>query len=234
MDLHTILEIYSLIAEGSGDLFSRKQCRSLRKFAFDSMFSGIGFTKVAFDTRRIDQETEFIPRRGLQNYNRSESFLSEGIINKVKNLGKLRDAVGELKEVFGKEPEWQDSHARVLLSTLDKGLRTDQLDGDFSDAQPSMGSLDYIEELLHMRYRLTPDDLNKMGASELKKVILAKDDELTKKNIRSSLEISKKDIGKEGYDSLLEKLFGGVKATEDGKTVERTVTITIRDSIIDK
>lgn len=234
MKLNTVLDLYSLISRGTADVPSRKMCMLLRKKGFESYINGSGFKKMAFDTRRIDQETEYNPRRGLQNYNRSESFISEGIANKIKNLNKLKTIVADLKSMYGKEPEWQDSNARVLLSTLDKGLRSEQLDGDYTEAQPAMGSLDYIEELLHMRYRLTPDDLQKMGAGDLKRVILSKDEELTRKDIDSAVEIKKADIGKESYDSLLEKLFGGVKATADNKSVERTVTITIKDTFIDE
>ena len=82
-------EIYSLISRGSQEMEARKQSRLLRKVALESVSSGQGFTKLAFDTRRIDQETEYNPRRGLQNYNRSEAFLSEGTAQRVKNFVKL-------------------------------------------------------------------------------------------------------------------------------------------------
>jgi hypothetical protein len=234
MQPENFYELFELISAGISEIPARKKAMALRKEGLKSFTASSGFTKMAFDTRRIDQETEFNPRRGLQNYNRSESFLSEAMGDKIKNFSKLRDVLQDMKEQFGKEHEWQDSNARVLLSTLDAGLRTIQKDGDYAVNQPAQGSFDYIEELLHMRYRLTFDDLSKKTASELKKVILSKDEELTRKNVNKALEITKSDVANQTYDTLMDKLFGGVRASADGEAVERTVTITIRDSVIKK
>jgi len=195
----------------------------------ESVSSGRGFTKLAFDTRRVDQETEYNPRRGLQNYNRSEQFISEGLAQRVKNFAKLRDALNELREVYGKENEWQDSNTRVLLTAVDKGLRTGIDDYDFAQNQPGVGSFDYLEELLNVRYRLTHDEMTRLAKSDLKKVILAKDEELTRKDVKQALEITKNDVATKGYDSLIEKLLEGCKASAENPDVERTITITIRD-----
>lgn len=234
MKLDDISELYNLISRGTENLPSRKQSIVLRKAGMDSYLSGNGFTKVAFDTRRIDQETEYNPRRGLQNYNRSEAFLSEAVGQKLKNFAKLRNVLEGLRSEFGREHEWQDSNARVLLSTLDKGLRTGIDDGDYAVSQPAQGSLDYIEELLHVRYRLSFDDLTKLAESDLKRVILSKDEELTRKDVNNALEITKSDVASQSYDTLMEKLFGGVRATKDNPEVERTVTITIKDKFVEK
>jgi hypothetical protein len=232
MNPETFYELYQLISDGTSEIPSRKQAMQLRKVGLEAHSSGQGFTKMAFDTRRIDQETEYNPRRGLQNYSRSEAFLSEALGTKIKNFAKLRNVLEDLKKKFGKEHEWQDSNARVLLSTLDKGLRTIEKDGDFSEGQPAQGSLDYIEELLHVRYRLTFDDLVRMGSNDLKKVILSKDEELIRKDVNKALEITKADVGSQTYDTLMEKLFGGVRATQENPEVERTVTITIKDKFV--
>lgn len=229
MKLLDFSDLYDLISRGSENIASRRQSRLLRKVAINSLLSGQGFTKMAFDTRRIDQETEYNPRRGLQNYQRSDAFISEGLGQKIKNFAKLRDALNELKTIYGREREWQDSNARVLLNTLNSGLRTEAQDEDFATSQPGIGSFDYIEELLHVRYRLGFDDLTKMGSSELKKVILSKDEDLTRKDVRQSLEITKQDVSKQGYDTLLDKLFSGARADENHPDIERTITITIRD-----
>ncbi len=229
MSLLEFYDLYNLISRGSEKVASRKQSRLLRKVAFNSLESGDGFTKVAFDTRRIDQETEYNPRRGLQNYNRSEAFLSEALSQKIKNFAKLRDVLNGLKAVYGKEHEWQDSNARILLSTIDSGLRTIAQDEDFTTNQPGTGSFDYIEELLHVRYRLAHDDLNKMAAADLKKVILSKDEDLIRKDVKQALEITKQDVAKQGYDTLMEKLFDGCRASAENPDIERTITITIRD-----
>ena len=231
MKLENFYELFDLISAGTSEIPARKQSMQLRKAGLEAHISGQGFNKVAFDTRRLNQETDYNPRRGLQNYNRSEEFLSEVLGEKIKNFAKLRNILEDMKSQYGKEHEWQDSNARVLLSTLDAGLRTMQKDGDYAINQPAQGSLNYIEELLHMRYRLTFDDLTKMGTNDLKKVILSKDEELTRKDVNKSLEITKSDIAKQGYDTLMEKLFN-VQATSENPNIERTVTITIKDSII--
>ena len=225
-----VTELYNLISRGSQDVISRKQSRQLRKVALETTVAGQGFTKMAFDTRRIDQETDYNPRRGLQNYNRSESFLSEGLAQRVKNFAKLRNSLNALKNVYGREHEWQDSNARILLTAVDKGMRTGIDDGDFAaQNQPGVGSFDYLEELLNVRYRLSHDDLTRMSETDLTKVILAKDADLTNKDVKQALEITKSDVSTKGYDSLIEKLFDGCKASADNPDVERTITITIRD-----
>jgi hypothetical protein len=229
MSLLEITELYNLISRGSQNVGSRKQSRQLRKVALTTISSGQGFTKMAFDTRRIDQETEYNPRRGLQNYNRSEAFLSEALSHKVKSFAKLRKVLNELKDVYGKEHEWQDSNARVLLTTIDSGLRTIAQDENFSVNQPGTGSFDYIEELLNVRYRLTVDSLSSMGEAQLKNVIMSKDEELIRKDVKKSLEITKGDVAKQGYDTLMEKLFDGCRASAENPDIERTITITIRD-----
>lgn len=229
-DLLEVTELYNLISRGSANHGSRKQSRLLRKTALESVSSGRGFTKLAFDTRRVDQETEYNPRRGLQNYNRSEEFLSEGTAQRVKNFAKLRNVLVGLKNAYGKEHEWQDSNARVLLTAVDKGLRSGIEDGDFAlQNQPGVGSFDYLEELMAMRYRLTYDDMVKMSEKDLSRVILSKDEELTRKDVKQALEITKGDVANKGYDSLIEKLLEGCKASAENPDVERTITITIRD-----
>jgi hypothetical protein len=232
MKIETVLEIYDLVSNGISEIPLRKRAFSVRKKALNNAISK-SLIKNAFDTRRIDQESDFNPRRGLQNYNRSEQFVSEALGQKIKSFAKLKDVLTDLKDQYGKEHEWQDSNARVLLSTLNKGLRTGIDDGDFSDSQPSMASIDYIEELLQVRYRLGFEDLNKLGSSELKKIILAKDEELIHKDVHDALHISKNDVATQTYDTLLDKLFGGVKASKDHPEVERTITITIKDKFVE-
>jgi hypothetical protein len=233
MSFSTFYELYRLISEGTCEISSRKQAMQLRKSAL-SQPTGLGFEKVAFDTRRIDQETEYNPRRGLQNYNRSEAFLSEAMGEKIKCFAKLYHVLQDMNKKFGKEHEWQDSNARVLLSTLNSGLRINQQDGDFSENQPTQGSLYYIEQLLQMRYRLNCDDIEKMGAKDLEKVILSKDEELINKDVDRSLQITKSDVAKYGYDTLMEKLFSVSAPSEGQPVVERSITIVIRDSFPNK
>jgi hypothetical protein len=232
MKLETIFELYQLISRGTENIPSRRQAIKLRKAGIESSLLDNGFTKLAFDTRRINQETEYNPRRGLQHYSRSEAFISDALEQKLLNFAKLRKVLDDLRVEYGKESGWQDSNARILLSTLNNGLRIGQQDGDYSTSQPAQGSLDYIEELLQVRYRLGIDSLNSLGSADLKRVILSKDEELTRKGVGESLMITKNDVASQTYDTLMEKLFGNVRASADNPEIERTVTITIKDRFV--
>jgi hypothetical protein len=257
MKLDTILELYDLISRGTQNVQSRKQTFELRKLILTAITSEDGFKKLAFDTRRIDQEVEYIPRRGLQNYHRSEKFVSDAMANKVSAFSKLAKMLNQLKLEYGKEPEWQDSYTRVLASAVSRGLRTEELDGDFSDSQPSMASMGYLEELMYVRYRLTPDNLMSMSEQEMRTVILSKDEVLVRKGMVSpSANITPQDVSKYSYDGMVDKMLAtmaqvmttykppqpddnlttklfDVKATPDSPEIERTVTITIKDKIVD-
>jgi len=263
MKLLEATDLYNLISRGSENVAARNEARELRKIALES---ASGLKKVAFDTRRIDQETEYNPRRGLQYYNRSEPFISEAMGQKIANFSKLRGVLNSIKEVYGKGPEWQDSNARVLLATLDKGLRVGIDDGDFTENQRGVGGLDYIDQLMYVRYRLSSDDLNNMSEDDLMRSVLSKDEELTRKygvdidtvgskdvaentnnvpkktdviyqpikklNDNAPKEITKSDVANYSYDGLVDKLFGNVKASTENNSVERTISITIKDSIV--
>jgi len=255
MKIDEILELYQLISLGNENIDSRKRSMALRKKGLKLSSSMV---KIAFDTRRINQETEFMPRHNLRNYQRSEPFISEDLAEKLINFAKLKNILEDLKNQYGRLPEWQDSNCRVLLSTLNNGLRSIQQDGDYTSCQPAMGSLDYIEEILQMRYRLSFDDLTKLSEVDLKKSLLSKDENLLHKNVNDML-ITKSDVSNQSYNSLmekmfsnikesvdikldkmqvpdllLEKLFGNVKASSENPEVERVVTITIKDSVKDK
>lgn len=215
MRLEDILEVYSLISRGTENIPARKQAQAARKTVLDAIEHGTPITKVAFDTRRVDQESTYIPRRGLQNYHRSEQFVSEAIFQKVQAFDRLNKVLDQLKLEMGKEPEWHDSYTRVLSSAVQKGLRTEQLDGDFSDAQPSMASLAYLEELLYVRYRLTPDNLLSMSEDQLRKAILQKDELLLRKDSGVQMsakqpEITPTDVSKFSYEQMMEKMMFSV------------------------
>jgi len=231
MNLQDKIDLYFLISEGSKNISLRTESMEIREKFIKKASNG--FVKTAFDTRRIDQESEFLPRKALRNYHRSEQFISEGMSNKIEAFVKLSKVLEGLKNDFGKEPEWQDSYARILISSVNKGLRTEQKDGDFSEVQPSVASLDYLEELMHVRYRLTIDDLMKMGEADIKKTILSKDEHLIYKNLMGN-EIIKQNNIQPVYNDLLEKLFGGIKASKENPEIVRTVTITIKESLPDK
>lgn len=263
MKLDELIDLYDLISRATQNISSRNSSMELRKAGLNSIISGgNGFTKMAFDTRRVDQETEYIPRRVLQNYQRSEAFVTEALFTKITGFNKLSKVLDQLKLDFGKDPEWQESYTRVLSSAVHKGLRTDQADGDFSDNQPSMASLDYLQELLYVRYRLTPENLLSMSDEKLREALLQKDELLLRKNsnmdyISPRTEISPSDVTKFSYEQMMEKMLStiaqvissykppsqedtltsklfDIKATTNNPEVERTVTITIKDKVIDK
>ena len=190
--------------------------------------------KTAFDTRHIKQN-DYNPRRGLRYYHRSQTYLPEEMAHNINGLSKLRLAVQKIEEQHGQRPEWQDSYARVLLSTLNNGLRTATGDANFADHQPGIGSLGYIRQMLHVRYRLSPELLTTLSEQELRKIVLGKDEGLLDKiepNNSNEKSIARHQAAEQGYDRLVEKLFGGVRASEEHSDIERSVTIVIRERFI--
>lgn len=241
MKIDAIFDIFMLISESSKNLLSRQGTFELRKKAFAATK---GINKFAFDTRRIDQETTYNPRRGLQNYHRSEPFVSDQIKKKIAAFSHLAKVLNSIKEEFGRDQYWQDSYARVLQAAVQKGLRTKEADGDFSDAQPSMASLDYLDELMFVRYRLTSEGILNASESELRKTVLAKDDLLISdgnqslnNNVYDHImdkmfnSMATMATQMKSSDDLATKLFGDVKASKDNPEVERTVTIHIKDKV---
>lgn len=198
-----------------------------------------GIIKNAFDTRRINSEEQINPRRNLQNYQRSEPFISEDISNRVKNLFKVKNAADQIKGQFIGDPDWLDSNSRILCNAIDNTLRIEQKDYDFFKPQ-----FDYLNELLYLRYRLASEDIERLKEEEIKDVLLKRDEKLMYKSIYANYSL-KDPISKVGdqsmlivkqpsyvqEDSLMEKLFGNVRATSDNPSIKRTVSITIDDQI---
>lgn len=192
--------------------------------------------KVAFDTRRINSEVDFIPRRNLQNYHRSEAFLDKSASEKIKNFFKLKTAVDSIKDDFLGDPDWHDSYCRILSAALDRTLRVEQKDMDFFKPQ-----LDYLEELLYLRYRLRPEDIQRLSEKEIRNLVIDRDEKLLHKTIYSNYNLggiaknsNQQTAFVKGPDPLIEKLFGDVKASKENKEVQRSVTITINDKIVDE
>lgn len=246
MDVNDVFDIFELTHSNNQNIPYVKYASKMRKKAFNNLFEKKSIVKLAFDTRRIDQETTYNPRRGLQSYHRSEPFVSDQMLNKISAFSKLSEILNELKLQYEKSPEWQDSYVRILCQAIDKGLRTIEADGDYSESQPSMASLSYLEELLHVRYRLTTDNLFKMANSELKNIILSKDESLTRGKISGAIIPS--DVTKYSHEEMMMKMFASmaqimmqsksesdfsklfdVKATVDNPNIERTITINIKD-----
>jgi len=202
--------------------------------------------KVAFDSRRVDQDAYFNPRRNLQYYHRSEPFVSKEASEQIRTFFKLKTAADSIRDQYVGHPAWLDSYSRVLCASLDRTLRLEQKDGDYGKPQ-----LDYLQELLDVRYRLKPEDIEKMSHEELRQAIIKKDENLMQDQNFQSHYISKTNTlqppmqnvaapfninlpKQEQQDSLMEKLFGNVKATKDNKFVKRNISITIEDQILDE
>ncbi len=196
--------------------------------------------KVAFDTRRINQEKERNPRGNLQHWQRSAPFVENKDQERLDKFAKVFNAVKGLKEQLEGQPEWFDSFTRLLYDTLHRTLRTKQ--GNVEVFPPQ---LSYVEQLLFNRYRLSMDDLQALSKYELQEKILTKDDSLMKRatTLREtgkaptkldsfSEEITKKDgddVNEGMVKGIIENLFSKIEKKESSKTVERTITITIRD-----
>ena len=163
----------------NGD-FLKQKIEIFCKLATETTSSDM--VKVAFDTRRIDKNA-YNPRRGLQNYIRSDKFIPDELSNKIKCLSKLKNVLDDIKKVHISSYEWQDSNARILLSSIDNGLRTIVKDGDISESQPALGGINYLEELLFVRYRLGFDNLSQLSENDIKQIILSKDENLSSSGI---------------------------------------------------
>jgi hypothetical protein len=223
----TILSIHSRI-EARADL------RAFRAQILASLIPA-QIEKRAFDSRRTNQYTDYNPRRSVQYYHRSDAFITKPLAETIKTFFKLKTAADSIKEDFTGDPDWFDSYARILCASLDRTLRVDQQDGDFF--QPQM---DYVKELLYLRYRLREEDVEKLGEKDLRNIILDRDEKLLHKQIYAAY--NNGGLMKKGnpapdmiktQDTLMEKLFGEVKATAENKEVSRSVTITINDKIVD-
>lgn len=228
MDNCENLEILNLIIDGLESINSRKQFKELR-----ANYSNNGFIKQSFDSRRVSNDQIF-PRKALKNFSRSEPFISKAASKKINNLMFLNSVIDDIKKEYGSLPEWDDSNCRVLQNHLNVALRTNIKDGDFSENQKGLGDLNYLEELLYLRYRLDINGLKKYFKDDLKKILLSKDEEMLNKDILSenNVEIKKHDIVNKPYDQLINTLFDGVKASVENKKVKRKITIEVEDEIV--
>jgi hypothetical protein len=214
--------------------------------------------KVAFDTRRINQETTRNPRSNLQYWHRSQPFIDDEAQGKINVFAKLAFTLKDLEDEFGTRPDWHNSYARVLNDAVQRILRIKQADQDIDPSQ-----LSYLEQLLNTRYRLTMEDIETMSHSNLKNSILSKDESLLKRgliydspkkeaattasiehkfiellmaqaqaNIQANLIKTNTPVAS-SQETALASLFGGGVRREGERVVERTVTITIRDEVKD-
>lgn len=197
----------------------------------------LSLKKVAFDTRKFNSETERNPRAGLQHYHRSEEFLNRDDEKKIEILARLIAPLNDIKNKFGADTDWHDSYARLLLDNLNKALIIKESEIDIFRPQ-----VEYLSQILDLRYRLSLDDIAKMSSEELSGIILKKDEKLLKKGSFLKEMVKKepeKVVVKDGnggitQDSIVNAIFGNNNIRREGeKTVERTITITIKDTVLD-
>lgn len=213
--------------------------RSARKAAFASAAPG-GFRKVAFDTRRFDQETTRNPRSNLQNWVRSEQFIDDDTQGKIDVFARMLKPLEELKQSYGAQPEWHDSYSRTLYDHVHRILRVKEADMDIFRPQ-----IAYLEQLMFARYRLSMEELKRIKEADLKEAILKKDENLMKRgaylalthdaNVKQSTSgLMAKDGNGLTQESIVNAIFGNNNIRREGeKTVERTITITVRDTVVE-
>ena len=196
-------------------------------------------TKLAFDTRRVDQEGERNPRKNLQYWHRSDQFIDEGDEKNLKTFARLAKILGKIKDKLGTSPEWFESYARQLYDQVYRIIRVKESDLDIFRPQMS-----YLEQLIFARYRLTMENLQKFGDEKITEKILAKDedligraaylDETKPESSNEDKPISKDSMTKTTQESIVNAIFGGAGMRRDGeRTVERTITIKITENVID-
>lgn len=136
--------------------------------------------KLAFDTRRTNQLTEINPRRNLQYFHRSQDFVDPDMAHQIKIFAKIKTATDIIKNECLGSPEWFDSNTRLLNASVDRALRVNIDDGDFSHSH-----FNYLNNLLFVRYRLTAEEITHLSIKNLIELILIKDEKLMYKNSNS-------------------------------------------------
>lgn len=196
-------------------------------------------TKLAFDTRRVDQENDRNPRKNLQYWHRTDQFIDETDEKTLKTFARLAKVLKRMKKNLGTQPEWFESYARQLYDNVYRILRVKEADLDIFRPQ-----INYLEQLIFARYRLTKENLEKFSESKLEERILAKDEDLIgRAAYLKETEPDEPTMTSQGFskdsnnttqESIVNAIFGGAGMRRDGeRTVERTITITIRDNVLD-
>lgn len=198
-------------------------------------------TKLAFDQRKFDPTKDIHPRTALQNYIRNDEYLDRTATKEVEILLKLKKPIEEIYKEYHSLPEWIDSYSRSLQNGLDRIMNI-----SFGELELFKPQIEYLKQLLYLRYRLSLEDILSKSEEELKKIILEKDEKMVKSHTLDKLKSSaaKEEIKKEApiikdsngltQESIVNAIFGNNQIRRSGeKTVERTITITIRDQVLD-
>jgi len=230
--------VYKIACESE----SPKVERSARKSALESMQNSEGFTKLAIDSRRINQTIERSPRPTIQYFSRSEPYIDNRDQETINVFSKLMVPLMEIKASFGEQPEYFESYSRVLHDQVERILRLKVADQDIFRPQ-----LAYLEQLIYARYRLSMEEISRMDKSSLKAKLLDKDEALMKRgafmHMTAAPEENKKvaniplktgDQTGNTQEAIVNAIFGNNNIRREGeKVVERTITITIKDEVKD-
>jgi hypothetical protein len=215
---------------------------SARRAALSNILESKIMKKVAFDTRRIDQSTQGNPRQNLQYYNRSQQFIDAELDNRMAALAELVDPLDSIREKYGTQPEFFSSYVSQLYDLVYRALQVKKAELNVFRPQ-----IDYLEQLLFARYRLTMEDLRSLDKKALEEKLLAKDENLLKrgaylkktKTLETPKQANNPVVMKDGNEggmqqNLVNAIFGNNDFRREGeKTVERTITITIRDNVVE-
>jgi len=189
-----------------------RKVQRLARVAALQEFSKPQLIKVAFDTRRINQETERNPRENLQYWNRTDQFIDDETQDKINIFANLLKSLDELKQSFGTQPEWHGSYTRVLHDAVYRILRVKEADLDIFRPQ-----IAYLEQLIFNRYRLSMEELSKISGDDFKNVILKKDENLlkrgaylhsTKDSTSTGNVIVKNNDGGDLHQNIVNAIFG--------------------------
>ena len=177
----------------------------VKRAARSSVFKKLNtpMEKVAFDTRRVDQNEYRNPRHNLQNWHRSDEFVDANLQARLNTFARLNNVLEDIEAAYGGDPEYLHSYAKELNNHVRRGLRMDTNDGDYFLPQ-----LDYLEQLLYTRYRVAMSDINSMEKESLKKALLVKDENLLK---RGALP---KKVKRNDDESPIDKMSANIQAAQ--------------------
>lgn len=225
------VRVYKIACEEESPIIER----SARKCALSAMQESVGFTKLAIDSRRIDQNIERNPRPAIQYFQRSDQFIDNGLQNDINIFSKLLVPLIEIKGSYGDQPEYLDSYSRVLHENLERVLRIKQSDQEYHKPQ-----IEYLKQLVFARYRLSMEEISKLSAMQLKAKILDKDESLIKRGlflqntngpeVKTATIPVKTGIEPTTQESIINAIFGNNDIRKGSeRSATRTITITISD-----
>lgn len=235
--VHAVEHDQSLPNQISYSIEDDSEPLQIRRSARQAYFP-TNLVKVAFDTRRVDQEFTLNPRANLQYWHRTDPFISDDDQKRLETLAKLLDPLTEIKNKYGSLPEYHQSYARILHETLDRTLKHREVDKDIFTPQ-----INYLEQLVFARYRLSLEDIQKFSSPDLKSRLLSKDENMLRRGTflaDSALESrgQEKNLGKDGNyqilnDTLAQAIFGQTFRKPGESSTTRTITISITDAVND-